>query len=47
MYILYLAKMKERGHFWKGQVRMVQDEITPSSISFYETKKDSPLVKFK
>ena len=47
MYIFYLAKMKEKGLFWKGQARMVQDEITPNSINFYETKKVSPLVKFE
>ena len=47
MYILYLAEMKERDLSWKGQTRMVQDEITPNSISFYKTKKVSPLVKFE
>ena len=47
MYSLYMAKMKERGLFWTGQARMVQDEINPNSISFYETKKVSPLVKLE
>ena len=37
MYILYLAKLKERS-FWKGQGRMVH-------LVFYEAKKVSPLVK--
>ena len=31
MYILYLAKLKEKGLFWKEQARMVQGETTPSS----------------
>ena len=46
---LYLAKLKERGLFWKGQARMVQGEITPNAkaLSFYETRKISSLVKFE
>ena len=40
MYILYLAKLKERGLFWKEQGRMVQGEVvTQIALSFLGEQK--------
>ena len=46
MYILYLAKLKERDVFWKEQARMVQGRLPKIAFSFNETKKVSPFAKF-